>query len=59
MRPDLPALLEHAERLGMVTGLLTDGRYLTESAYLDDLFQAGLDHVMVLLEPQGAKTWTR
>jgi organic radical activating enzyme len=55
LRPDLPALLEHAERLGMVTGLLTDGRYLTESAYLDDLFQAGLDHVMVLLEPQGAK----
>lgn len=54
LRPDLPVLLEHAEHLGMVTGLLTDGRYLTESAYLDDLFQAGLDHVMVLLEPQGA-----
>lgn len=49
VRPDLPALLAHAEQLGMVTGLASDGARLAESAYLDELLQAGLDHVTVVL----------
>jgi hypothetical protein len=53
LRPDLPALLEHAEQLGMVTGLVTGGQRLAESAYLDALLQAGLDHVMIVLNQEG------
>jgi len=49
IRPDLPTLLAHAEHLGMVTGLVSDGARLAESAYLDELLQAGLDHVTVVL----------
>jgi hypothetical protein len=52
LRPDLPELLTYAERLGMVTGLVTDGKRPAESAYLDELLQAGLDHVMVVLGTQ-------
>jgi MoaA/NifB/PqqE/SkfB family radical SAM enzyme len=44
-------LIDHAEKLGQVTGLLTDGRRLREAAYLDDLSQAGLDHILVTVDP--------
>jgi organic radical activating enzyme len=56
IRPDLAALLAHAEHLGMVTGLVSDGARLAESAYLDELLQAGLDHVTVVL---GSHTGSR
>lgn len=56
-RSDLETLLGHAERLGMVTGLVTDGLRLADSAYLDHLLQAGLDHVMVLVNPQDERSW--
>jgi MoaA/NifB/PqqE/SkfB family radical SAM enzyme len=49
LREDLVALIHHAEQLGQVTGLLTDGRYLKDKAYLDGLLLAGLDHVQVTL----------
>lgn len=50
-RPDLEELIRHAENLGQVTGLLTDGRRLGDSYYLKSLLQSGLDHMMILLEP--------
>lgn len=57
LRPDLVDLLNHAERLGMVTGLLTNGRRLADSAYLDALLQAGLDHAMIVLPPYMEAPW--
>ena len=57
LRPDLVELLDHAEQLGMVTGLLTDGQRLGDSAYLDALLQAGLDHTVIVLEPQRDESW--
>lgn len=57
LRPDLVDLLDHAESLGMVTGLLTDGLRLADSAYLDSILQAGLDHAMIVLQPQLEETW--
>jgi organic radical activating enzyme len=51
MRPDLVDLVTYAEELGMVTGLITSGSRLAEKDYLNDLLQAGLDHVMILLNP--------
>ncbi len=57
LRSDLPELLNHAEKIGQITGLLTDGLRLQDSAYLDRLILAGLDHVMVVLQPQRDQTW--
>ncbi len=50
LRDDLPALIAHAESLGMVAGLLTNGVRLADRSYLDSLVSAGLDYVQVTLE---------
>lgn len=57
LREDLPSLLNYAEEIGMVTGLITDGIKLADSAYLDTLLQAGLDHVMIVLQPDREQSW--
>jgi MoaA/NifB/PqqE/SkfB family radical SAM enzyme len=57
LRPDLVELLEHAEANGQVTGLLTNGRRLSDSGFLDDLIRAGLDHVLIILEPNESGDW--
>lgn len=57
LRPDLPELIAFAEKLGMVTGLLTEGLRLTEKDYLQDLLRNGLDHMMILLDPQEEQSW--
>ena len=50
MREDLVELVAHAEGLGLVTGLLTNGRRLSEAAFVRDLVDAGLDHTQITLE---------
>jgi radical SAM protein with 4Fe4S-binding SPASM domain len=50
MRDDLVELVAHAEGLGLVAGLLTNGRRLSDAAYVQALVAAGLDHVQVTLE---------
>ncbi len=50
LRDDLPELIEFAETLGMVTGLLTNGVKLADREYLEELIDAGLDHVQITLE---------
>lgn len=50
LRDDLPDLIAHAESLGMVAGLLTNGVRLAERSYLDSLAGAGLDYVQITLE---------
>ncbi len=57
LREDLVELLQHAEDLGMVSGLLTDGLKLGDSEYLDALLQAGLDHVMIVMHPDEEASW--
>jgi MoaA/NifB/PqqE/SkfB family radical SAM enzyme len=49
LRKDLVDLVQYAEDLGLVTGLLTDGRLLRDQPYLNDLLMAGLDHLQVTL----------
>jgi hypothetical protein len=51
LRDDLTELIGHAEMLGQVAGLLTDGRRLQDASYLGALSQAGLDHILVTLDP--------
>jgi radical SAM protein with 4Fe4S-binding SPASM domain len=50
LRQDLAPLVAYAQRVGLVAGLLTNGRRLADSAYVRELVQAGLDHVQITLE---------
>ncbi len=50
LRQDLPELVAHAEQNGQITGLNTNGRRLSDRKYIEDLVQAGLDHVQITLE---------
>jgi organic radical activating enzyme len=57
LREDLPTLIAHAEKVGQVTGLLTDGLKLADKDYLNTLLQTGLDHVMIVFQPDNEQAW--
>jgi organic radical activating enzyme len=57
LRPDLAELIQEAEKLGLVSGLLTDGLRFAEKKYLQKILQSGLDHVMLLLDPSNTISW--
>ncbi len=57
LREDLPQLIAHAEKNGQVCGLLTDGLKLADKDYLEILLQTGLDHVMLILQPNDPRSW--
>jgi hypothetical protein len=57
LRDDLPALVAHAEQLGQVSGLLTGGLRLADEIYLGKLLQAGLDHLLLVLQPENEQSW--
>jgi organic radical activating enzyme len=57
LREDLPMLIAHAEKVGQVTGLLTDGLKLADKEYLKTLLQTGLDHVMIVFQPENEQAW--
>jgi hypothetical protein len=52
LRPDLPDLISYAQKLGMVSGLLTGGARLSNVDYLHNLLLSGLDHIMIVLDPE-------
>ncbi len=47
---DLPELISHAKQLGQITGLLTNGRRLSNRKYVETLIEAGLDHIQITIE---------
>jgi radical SAM protein with 4Fe4S-binding SPASM domain len=49
LHPELPAIIHYADSLGMVTGLNTNGRRIAHLPYMQELAQAGLNHVQVTL----------
>jgi MoaA/NifB/PqqE/SkfB family radical SAM enzyme len=57
LRDDLPILITHAESIGQVSGLLTDGLRLADAAFLHALLQTGLDHLMIILQPEKELVW--
>lgn len=57
IRPDLVELLQVSEDLGQVTGLLTNGLRLTDIKYLDQLLNAGLDHLLILFDYKNGQSW--
>jgi radical SAM protein with 4Fe4S-binding SPASM domain len=48
--PDLAELIQHAEDVGLVTGILTNGIKLADEDYLQELVDVGLDHIQITLE---------
>jgi len=50
LRNDLPELIAHAEANGQITGLNTNARRLTDEKYVQQLVDAGLDHVQITVE---------
>lgn len=57
LRPDLPELIQTAEELGVVCGLLTDGLSLTNKKAISSLLNNGLDHIMLLADASQKKFW--
>ena len=57
LREDLSELIAHAEKIGQVCGLMTDGLKLADKAYLEMLLQTGLDHILLILQPQVQQSW--
>lgn len=50
LRNDLPELIAHAESNGQITGLNTNARRLSDERYVQELVDAGLDHVQITVE---------
>lgn len=50
LRNDLPELISYAEKKGLITGINTNGRRLSQPEYVKSLVDAGLDHVQITLE---------
>jgi len=57
LRDDLPELIAHAEKVGQVTGLLSEGLKLADKKYLKTLLQTGLDHLLFILAPDNPASW--
>lgn len=57
LREDLVQLIGRAEKNGQVCGLLTDGLKLADQKYLESLLQTGLDHILLILQPNNALSW--
>lgn len=57
LRDDLVQLIQHAEKIGQVCGLLTDGIKFTDRQYLEQLLQSGLDHILFVLQPSRQDSW--
>src|SRR5512140_856141 len=50
LRNDLPELIAHAESKGQITGLNTNARRMQSESYVQELVEAGLDHVQITVE---------
>lgn len=57
LRPDLVELVDFAEKLGMVTGVLSNGYRFSEHKFLTEILQAGLDHLMIVLDENEDYCW--
>ncbi len=57
LREDLVEILNYCEVLGLVTGLLSDGLRLSDPCYLNSLLESGLDHLMLVPDPEVESFW--
>ncbi len=49
LHPGLPEIIHYADSLGMVVGLNTNGRKLAHRPYMQELADAGLNHLQITL----------
>jgi MoaA/NifB/PqqE/SkfB family radical SAM enzyme len=59
LREDLLELLTYAQKKGAVTGLITNGRRLSDPEYVQRLVEAGLDFVQITVESHKPKIHDR
>lgn len=52
LHPGLIELMAHADSLGQITGINTNGRRLSEPGFAEDLVRAGCDHAQITLASQ-------
>jgi organic radical activating enzyme len=57
LREDLVDLIDYAENLGQISGLLSDGLRFSDRDYLKSLLDTGLDHLMIVLQPESPVAW--
>ncbi len=50
LRSDLPELIAHAEANGQITGMNTNARRLHDPKFVQELVDAGLDHIQITVE---------
>jgi radical SAM protein with 4Fe4S-binding SPASM domain len=55
LHPDLPELVEYADKLGQVTGLNSNGRRFSQPSFVETLRKAGLNHVQITLASSRAR----
>ena len=49
LHPDFVEIVRYADSLGMIVGLNSNGRYLGKQSYMQEIGQAGLNHVQITL----------
>jgi radical SAM protein with 4Fe4S-binding SPASM domain len=59
LREDLAELIAYTQKVELVSGLVTNGRKLSDKAYLQTLIDAGLDHVQITVESHDAAVHDR
>lgn len=59
LRNDLPELVAYAAGLGLIAGMNTNARRLTDNKFLSELVEAGLDHIQVTVESHLAEVHNR
>ena len=57
LREDLVELIQFTEEIGMVCGLISDGLKLADENYLNQIIQAGLDHILITLDTNNELSW--
>jgi radical SAM protein with 4Fe4S-binding SPASM domain len=55
LRDDLSKLIAQTQKVGLVSGLVTNGRKLKDATYFKSLVDAGLDHIQITLESHNPK----
>jgi len=58
LREDLLELVAYAEEIGLVTGVITNGRLLSKTL-VNELVSAGLDHIQITIESYREETHNR
>ncbi|MEW6686477.1 MAG: radical SAM protein [Candidatus Edwardsbacteria bacterium] len=56
LRTDLIDLITYAEEIGLVTGLLTNGRKMSNKELVQRMVEAGIDHFQITLEAHDEAT---